>query len=299
MNVCAFAWLALVAGAAYAKEEPPAGSAEQIAQLERERDKRPRKPERRDALGIAYYQYARAAFDRGEFAEYEKYLGKAMDEWIESLRLAPENPVPHTFMGIVAAYQGKVEDALDDFYNARRLAPQSGTSYTNIAETLIYAGRPANDVKSWLSRGEQRGVSPGVVELNYCLLSWRDGRPDAAARHFYRALKLDPEVVRNWNEAPVSSPIRTFEDLTSYCCGSPACGPYLESACQNAERDVARRELPEETALRELRIEMERRRELNRIYQQRKDLEIEVKQPEAPKPQDSSSAPDSEEPANP
>jgi tetratricopeptide (TPR) repeat protein len=225
-------------------------------------------------LGFAYYRFARAALDRKEFPAYESHLGKAMAEWLESLRIEPENPAPHTFMGMAAAYQGRIDDAVDSFYNARQLEPRAGTAYTNIAETLIYAGRSTREVEVWLQRGERMGVSAGVVELNYCLLRWRDGEAESAARHFYRALKFDPELVRVWNEAPVSTPIKTFDDLTQYCCGSPACGPYLETACTNSERKVARRELPEETTLRELRIEMERRREIDRIYKERQDLEI-------------------------
>jgi hypothetical protein len=103
----------------------------------------------------------------------------------------------------------------------------------------------------------------------------------AAASRFRTAAKLDPTVVRVWNDAPVSKPIRTFSDLTAYCCGSPACGPYLARACGDVELEVAQRQLPEETVLRELRIEMERRRELERIYRERKDLDIKVKTPEA------------------
>lgn len=287
-----------IAVATRAAPAPPAvttPTAAEIATLERARDKRPRDASRRDELGFAYYRFARAALDRKEFPAYESHLGKAMAEWLESLRLEPENPAPHTFMGMAAAYQGRIDDAVDSFYNARQLEPRAGTAYTNIAETLIYAGRSAREVEVWLERGERMGVSAGVVELNYCLLRWRDGEAESAARHFYRALKFDPELVRVWNEAPVSTPIKTFDDLTQYCCGSPACGPYLERACTRSERTVARRELPEETTLRELRIEMERRRELDRIYKKRQDLEIKVKKPDDAAPAPPTEAPSAQE----
>ena len=271
-----------LAGAAGAKpaEVPMAPTADQVAQYERARDKRPNRADLRDELGLAYYRFARGAFDRGDYPVYEDYLARAMKEWLASLRLDPENSAPHTYMGIVSAYQGRIDDALDSFYNARSLEPGAGVYYTNIAETMIYAGRPARDVETWLSRGERMGVSPAIVELNYCLLRWRDGNVEAAGRSFYRALKFDPSVVHVWNEAPVSKPINTFEDLTQYCCGSPACGPYLANACKTAERDVVIRAVPAETARRELVIEMEKRRELERIYKQRRDLEVRVKDPE-------------------
>ena len=255
-------------------------SAEDIARLERTRDKRPQRYEARDELALAHYRYARAALDRREFALYEKHLALAMEEWLASLRIEPRNPGPHIYMGIVSAYQGRIEDALDSMQNARSLEPRSPVAYTNIAETLIYAGRDAREVEGWLERGQRLGASPALIELNYCLLRWRDGNPESAARNFNRAAKFDPEVVRVWNEAPVSTPIRTFEDLRGYCCGSPACGPYLAKACEAANQEVAQREVPEETALRELRIEMARRRELERIYRERRELEIRVKEAE-------------------
>jgi tetratricopeptide (TPR) repeat protein len=278
--------LALAAGLACAaaaapEEVPMAPTAQDVAKLERAREKHPNRADARDQLGLAYYRYARAALDRGEFAQYEDYLSRAMEEWLASLRLDPENAGPHIYMGMVSAYQGRIEETLDSMYNARALAPGVGIAYTNIAETLIYAGRPAREVETWLSRGERMGASPAVVELNYCLLRWREGEIEAAARKFSRALKFDPSVVRVWNEAPVSTPIDSFEQLTQYCCGSPACGPYLASACKTAEHDVARRALPAETARRELVIEMERRRALERIYRERKDLDIRVQEPEA------------------
>jgi hypothetical protein len=275
--------LAIGAAAHAAPREEPAASAvsaADIAALERARDKRPNRYERRDELGVAYYRFARAAFDRGEFGVYERNLELAVEEWLASLRIEPRNPAPHTFMGIVSVYQGRIDDALDSMQNARALSPGEGVAYTNVAETLIYAGRDASEVESWLRRGDRMGVNPAIVELNMCLLRWRDGELEAAARSFYRAAKLDPAVVRMWNEAPVATPIKTFEDLRSYCCGSPACGPYLARACAVAQEEVVKREIPEETALRELRIEMQRRRELERIYRERRELDVRVKDAE-------------------
>ncbi len=272
--------LALVAQLALAAEKAPDPAAE-IAQLERTRDKRPRDPDAHLQLGVAYYRYARGAFDQGDTTTYESYLEKATREWVESTRLQPESETPHFWMGVASAYQGRIDDALQSFLIARKLAPGAPNAYTNIAETMIYAGRPTREVETWLDRGERMGAQPAVVELNYCLLKWRDGRPDFAARSFTKALKYDRSVVESWNEAPVSRPIHTFEDLKAYCCSSPACGPYLTDACKASQFEVTRRELPEEVARRELLIEMEKRRELNKIYEGRKDLQIEVAKPEA------------------
>jgi tetratricopeptide (TPR) repeat protein len=252
----------------------------EIGRLEQERDRRPNDPERRQALGEAYYREARRALDAKDFPTYEAYLSKAMDEVLESARLDPESASPHVFMGIVAAYQGDIGRTFRSLANARRLAPRAWTSYTNLAETLVYKGSPRRDIERWLERGEKLGADPAVSELNLCLVSWRDGDLVAAERHFKRVKRLNPQVLESWNMAPVPKPIETLPDLMGYCCGSPACGPYLTHACQESQLAVAKREIPAEVARQELLVEMERRRKLDEIYSKRKDLEIEVEAPE-------------------
>ena len=252
----------------------------ELGRLEQERDRRPNDPERRQALGEAYYRHARRAFDEKDFAGYESYLSKAMDEVLESARLEPESASPHVFMGIVAAYQGDIGRTLRSLANARRLAPRSPTSYSNLAEALVYKGSPRRDIERWLERADKLGGNPAISELNLCLVAWRDGDLEAADRHFRRVKRLDPKVLESWNEAPVPKPIGTLTDLMGYCCGSPACGPYLADACQESQLEVAKRQLPEEVARRELLVEMERRRKLEEIYSKRQDLEIEVEPPE-------------------
>jgi Flp pilus assembly protein TadD len=257
----------------------------ELARLEKRRDDRPKDAERRQELGEAYYREARRLLDQQDFAGYESFLGKAMDEVLESARLEPESASPHVFMGIVAAYQGDIQRTFRSMANARRLAPRSWTSYTNLAEVMVYKGSARRDIEPWLDRAEKLGANPAVVELNLCLVSWRDGDLTAAERHFRRVRRLDPEVLASWNEAPVPKPIETLPDLMGYCCGSPACGPYLAKACEQEKLEVAKRELPAEVARREVLIEMERRRKLEQIYSTRKDLEIEVEPPqEVPSP---------------
>ena len=257
------------------------GAADELARLEKERDRRPNDPERRQALGVAYYREARRALDERDFATYETYLGKAMSEEVEAVRLDPESPSPHIFMGMVAAYQGDIGRTFQSLANARRLAPRSPVSYSNLAEALVYKGAPRRDIERWLTRAEKLGVDPAISELNFCLVSWRDGDMEAAERHFKRVKRMNPQVLESWNEAPVPKPIETLADLMSYCCASPACGPYLAKGCEKSQLEVAKHEIPAEVARRELVIEMERRRKLNEIYAKRKDLQIEVESPEA------------------
>ena len=55
-----------------------------------------------------------------------------------------------------------------------------------------------------------------------------------------------------------------------------ACGPYMEDACHKLALEVNQREISKEAMLKELRIEMETQRRLKKVYEQRKELEIQV-----------------------
>jgi len=252
----------------------------ELTKLEQARDARPNDPTRRVDLAGGYYRQARLALDQKDYTSYETYLGKSMDEALEGARLDPRSPQPHFFMGVVAAYQGHIDSTLRSFANARKLEPRAWQAYTNIAETMVYKGTERREIERWIDRAEKLGADSAVVELDLCLVSWRDGDLEAAERHFERVKRLGPKTLEQWNEAPVPKPIVTFADLRAYCCGSPACGPYLANACKQAQLEVTAHDVPAEVARRELVIEMERRRKLNEIYQNRKDLEIQVEKPE-------------------
>jgi hypothetical protein len=50
----------------------------------------------------------------------------------------------------------------------------------------------------------------------------------------------------------------------------------MKDACRSLALDVREREISKEAVLKELRIEMEKQRRLRKVYEQRKELEIEV-----------------------
>ena len=259
-----------------AGQELEAGQVDEaVTRLESARERAPNSAEVRNALGVVYYRRARAALDEGRHEDYEQDLERALDEWIESLRIDPASATPHTWMGIVAAYQGDAARSLRSFRNALRLAPRSWTSYTNMAQLLIYRGN-LTQARRWLKKAEPLGPNPVVVDLNLALAAWRYGDLVEAQDLFDSAYSLDPDEVNTWDEAPVSDPIETFDDFARYCCSNPGCGPYMEVPCRQLQLEVRRREVRDETLRRELLIEMARRRRLNEIYRNRRDLKIEV-----------------------
>jgi tetratricopeptide (TPR) repeat protein len=252
---------------------------EAVALAERRRDHYPRDPTVRDELGEVYYKAARKALDEERYDDYTRFLSLALDEWVESLRLDPASPSPHTWMGIVAAYQGDLDRALNSFHNARRLGDRSPIHYSNLAEVYIYRGDLAK-ARRYMEKARRLGAPPVILEITGTLASWRSGDLVEARDLFDSAYGLDPAQVNSWNEAPVSDPIESFEDFTGYCCSHVACGPYMETPCTHLKHDIAHRKLRDETIRQELVIEMERRRKLEQIYRGRKDLQVEIEDAE-------------------
>jgi tetratricopeptide (TPR) repeat protein len=243
--------------------------------LERDRQSHPRSLEVRLALGEVYYRSARDALDwEGDEGRYLAFLEQALQEFVAATRIDPESPDAHLYFAVMDVYRGDLDGALRGLENVRRLSP-GPIADTNLAEVYIYLGR-LDEAKRWNQGATLGGSGPPQVLFNQMLIDWVEGDLDAARRAFEELRRRHPESIRNINLAPLPLAPRRFEQFAGYCCGSPACGPYLEQACADLALPVTRREVSEETLLEELRLEMERRRRLAEVYRQRKELSIEI-----------------------
>jgi Flp pilus assembly protein TadD len=280
----AIAWLllALLAGGCSggatgrAHKQAVAGDLEGARRaLEREQERQPRSPDVRVALGEVYYRIARDALDREhDEARYLAYLEKSVGEFVTALELDPRDDRPHFFLAVMDTYRGDIRRALRGFDNARRLRP-AGTAYTNIAEIYVYLGH-LHKARRWNELGLSKGAPYGAVLFNDMLIAWKDGDLRKARGHFAQLRRQHPEMLTTINVARVPRPPRVFEDFAGYCCQSPACGPYMRDACTDLSLAVQEREVSEEAVLRELRIEMERERRMRKVYEQRKELDIQL-----------------------
>ncbi|MGH0032910.1 MAG: hypothetical protein ACQGVC_24220 [Myxococcota bacterium] len=252
------------------------------ALLEADRERAPGNVEVRLALGEVYYRIARDALDwERDEGRYLAFLERSVEEFTVAARLDPERPEPHFYMATMDVYRGDLDGALRGFENTLRLS-RSPIAETNLAEVHIYRGDLVR-ASRWNQSGELSGAGRGPVTFNRMLMRWSEGDVDAARRDFETLRVHHPEMIRTINVAAVPLVPERFEQFAGYCCDSPACGPYLAHACRDLDLQVTQRQVSEETLLRELRIEMERRRRLGEIYRQRKELEIEV-EVEAPTP---------------
>ena len=248
--------------------------------LERERDLHPASPDVRVALGEAYYQIARDALDREhDEARYLSFLEKSVSEFVTALEIDPQDERPHFYLAVMDTYRGELREAMRGFDNARRLQP-SGVAYTNIGEIYVYLGQ-LNKAQTWTDLGLKKGAPYGLGLFNDMLIAWKRGDLAEARQCFSELRATDPELLRTINAARLPQAPRRFEDFAGYCCSSPACGPYMRDACKALALDVREREISKETVLKELRIEMEKERRLRKVYEQRKELEIQI-EPEAP-----------------
>jgi len=245
------------------------------AELEQARELRPDSADLRVALGETYYQIARDALDREhDEARYLAYLEKSVSEFVTALEIDPSDERPHFYLAVMDTYRGQLREALRGFGNAKRLKP-SGVAYTNIAEIYIYLGQ-IHQAQRWNDMGLKKGAPYGVGLFNDMLIAWKQGDLAEARQCFSELKASDPEQLRTINVARLPQAPRSFDDFAGYCCSSPACGPYMKDACHALELEVRERELSKEAALMELRIEMEKQRRLRKVYQQRKELEIQI-----------------------
>lgn len=247
-------------------------------ELERERDLRPGSVDLRVSLGEVYYQIARAALDgERDEARYLEFLEKSVSEFVTALEIDPRDERPHFYLAVMDTYRGQLGLAMRGFSNARRLKP-TGIAYTNIAEIYVYQGH-LGKAQAWNDLGLKKGAPYGSGLFNDMLIAWKQGDLDEARQCFSELQATDPEMLRTINMARLPQAPRRFEDFAGTCCSSPACGPYMKDPCHALAFDVREREISKEAVLKELRIEMEKQRRLQKVYQQRKELEIQIDPP--------------------
>ena len=258
---------------AAAPAEPDLAS--QAARLERERDANPNHVDTRVALGEVYYRIARDALDRDQDeTRYLDYLALSVDEFVSASELDPSDQRPHFYLAVMDTYRGDIKQALRGFDNARRLQP-SGIAYTNIAEIFIYMGA-IDKAYSWNDMGVRRGAPASAVLFNEMLLAWREDDLRRAQSIFSRLRQHYPEAIETINVARLPKAPRHFEEFAAYCCGSPACGPYMKDPCGALELAVKEESLSEDATLRQLQIEIEKTRRLKKVYRQHKELDVEI-----------------------
>ncbi len=264
------------------------GNLEGAAQkLEQRRDADPEDFDTRLMLADVYYQLARKELDAGNQSAYVSYLSKAQTEILEAVRIDPTSPRPHTWLGIITAYQGDLDASETSFKNALRLnlrermELRGGTYYSNIAHISVYQGKLA-DARRYLDKGAKMGAPQDELDRILVLAAWKSNDMVEARDIFNGAVTLNPAFAATWDGAPLPKPMASFDDFAAVCCSNPTCGPYMEGACKRSKQAVAKRSLDLDTLSEERKLEVQRQQKLREIYKRRKDVEITVEDAPAP-----------------
>jgi tetratricopeptide (TPR) repeat protein len=272
------------------------GKIESAAQkLEQARDSDPDDFDTRMELGRVYYELARKAMDEDKQAAYVEYLRKAQTEIIAAARIEPTSPEPHTWLGIITAYEGDLKGSETAFKNALRLAQQDpyhrygGTFYSNLAHICVYKG-DLEAARRYLDKGTKTGAPQDEIDRISVLLAWKENDMVEARDTFNSAATLSREFAETWDGAPLPKKMETFDDFAAVCCKNPTCGPHMENACKRERQTVAKRELEISTIQEQMKIERERREKLREIYQKQKGLDVTI-DPEPNTPAPAPSAP--------
>jgi tetratricopeptide (TPR) repeat protein len=265
--------------------------------LEKARDADPDDFDTRLKLGQLYYEMARKAIDDDKQALYVEYLRKAQTEILAAARIEPTSPEPHTWLGIITAYEGDLNGSETAFKNALRLAQQDpyrrygGTFYSNLAHICVYKG-DLQAARRYLTKAAKTGAPQDELDRISVLLAWKENDMVEARDTFDSAATLSKPFAETWDDAPLPKKMTTFDDFAAVCCKNPTCGPHMENACKRERQTVAKRELELSTIQEQMKIERERREKLREIYQKQKNVEITIEnEPNAPPPATQAPAP--------
>ena len=252
----------------------------------------PRDFDVRMLLGQAHYRAARSAVDAGDEASYLHHFEQAILALIEAMRLRPGAAHPYVLLGMIDAYRGDMAGARRALLKAIHLQPKNPYNYTNLARVYIFLDQPRR-ARKLLARALALGGANRQIDEDELFLAWKAGDLVDAHYLFDSLSGAEYPFIRHWDDAPVSAPIRSFDDFAAYCCSNPACGPYMRSACERAQQEVAERELTLETLRREQQIARENQAKLPGVYgdgssgkRRSSDVTIEADPPSRGAPED-------------
>jgi tetratricopeptide (TPR) repeat protein len=119
---------------------------------------------------------------------------RALEDFNESLRLAPNDAVAHYHRGLVAWQRGQIEQALRDYDDAIRLDPRLAATYGARGDVYRVRGDAARALQDYdhalrLNPGDQNAhVGRGLIRFDQG--QFAEAIPDLA-----RAVELDPKAV--------------------------------------------------------------------------------------------------------
>ena len=202
--------------------------------------------------------------------EYVDYLRKAQAEILAAARIEPTSPRPHTWLGIITAYEGDLNGSETRVPQraaagawqrppGARAAPTTRTWHTSRCTRAI-----SRSARRYLDKGAKTGAPQDEIDRISVLLAWKAND------------MVEARDIFNGAVAPVAEPsptpgtarrcrkqMETFDDFAAVCCKNPTCGPYMEDACKRASARPSRAASSTlEHAAEQRKLEVERQQKL-------------------------------------
>ena len=141
--------------------------------------------------------------DEGHVLEAEGKLDKAMQRYLDAIRLAPNPARAHLNRGNILLLQGDLQGALDAFRTAIKYKPDYAGAYYNIGNALLGNKQLDEAVKNYRKALE---IQPDYAEVHCSLGVGLNelGQTEGAIACFQRALAINPDLVEAHNSMGIT-----------------------------------------------------------------------------------------------
>jgi tetratricopeptide (TPR) repeat protein len=158
---------------------------------------------------MAYFHVGRFMAQRGDLAEAEKHLRRAVE-------INPTNDVIQSNLALVIARQGNLAEATVHFYRALKINPADPATLNNMGITLAQQGKLDEAIQHFQRALEIR-PKDAAGHTNLANVFLVRGDLDGAIRHLRLAIEIDPADADNQNSLAIVLAKRgNFAEATEY-----------------------------------------------------------------------------------
>ena len=159
--------------------------------------------------GMANLHVGRFVAQRGDLAEAEKYLRRAVE-------FNPQNDVFQSNLALILARQGNLTEATDHFRRALEINPKDPATLNNMGIALAQQGR-LDEAIEYFSRSLKIKPNDASGHTNMANLLLNRGDLEGATKHLRVAIEIDPADADNHNTLAIISAKRgDLAEATKY-----------------------------------------------------------------------------------
>ncbi len=185
-------------------------------------------------------QQARYHLEQGQILYDAGKIDKAIIEWQETLRLAPQTAQAHHLLGIAFRDQKNHTQAADAFQHALQLDPDNATAYVHLARAFEALGEEQSAFDTYQKALQLVPSAPYVHNrLGYLLAGREDWQ--GAANAWYQTIQLAPHYAyayANYGEA-LEKMGRKKDALSTYKNAVPVCVRFTQAFEDNRKKSNA------------------------------------------------------------